>query len=137
MVVHTVHKGCSSDISGVHDTHEERAPIIDGLCRAPPRPRAAGHLITVNNTDTQTGTQTKYSNPCCACTPRVKNALLLRACAELDKETFQHPCHFCPKGSVRKKLRTQSSASVKQPVVIVTLLLTTSHCEEDQIFTST
>jgi len=35
--------------TGVHDTHEERAPIIDGLGRAPPRPRATGHLITVNN----------------------------------------------------------------------------------------
>ena len=45
MVVHTVHKGCR----GARDTHEERAPIIDGLSRAPPRPRAAGHLITVNN----------------------------------------------------------------------------------------
>jgi len=45
MVVHTVHKECS----GIHGTHEERAPIIDGLGRAPPRPRAAGHLITVNN----------------------------------------------------------------------------------------
>ena len=45
MVVHTVHKGCR----GVHNTHEERAPIIDGLGRAPPRPHAAGHLITVNN----------------------------------------------------------------------------------------
>ena len=32
-----------------HCTHEERAPIIDGLGRAPPRPRAAGQLITVNN----------------------------------------------------------------------------------------
>jgi len=32
----------------VHDTHEEREPIIDGLGRAPPRPRAARHLITVN-----------------------------------------------------------------------------------------
>jgi len=49
MVVHTVHKECSSDISGVHDTHEERAPIIDGLGRATPRPRATGYLITVNN----------------------------------------------------------------------------------------
>ena len=48
MVVHTVHKGCRY-ISGVHDTHEERATIIDGLGRAPPRPRTAGHLITVNN----------------------------------------------------------------------------------------
>ena len=38
-----------AQISGVHDTHEERAPIIDGLGRAPPRPRAARHLITVNN----------------------------------------------------------------------------------------
>jgi len=43
MVVHTV------QISGVHDTHEERATIIDGLGHAPPRPRAAGHLITANN----------------------------------------------------------------------------------------
>jgi len=57
--------------------------------------------------------------------------------AELDKETSQHPYHFCPKGSVRKKLRTQSSTSVKQPVVVVTLLLTTSHHWEDQISTST
>jgi len=39
----------AAQISGVHDTHEERRPIIDGLGRAPPRPRAAGHLITVNN----------------------------------------------------------------------------------------
>jgi len=45
MVVHTVRKGCR----GVHDTHEERAPITDGLGCAPPLPRAAGHLITVNN----------------------------------------------------------------------------------------
>ena len=46
MVVHTVHKGCR----GVHNTrHEERAPIIDGLGRSLPRPRAAGHLITINN----------------------------------------------------------------------------------------
>jgi len=44
MVVHTVHKGAA-----VQDIHEERAPIIDGLGRAPPRPRSAGHLITVNN----------------------------------------------------------------------------------------
>jgi len=53
MVMHTVHKGCSSDIRSIyiytHNTHEERALIIDGLGRAPPRPRAAGHLITVNN----------------------------------------------------------------------------------------
>ena len=48
MVVHTVHKG-AAQISGVHDIHEERAPIIDGLGHAPSRPRAAGHLITVNN----------------------------------------------------------------------------------------
>jgi len=40
MVVHTVHKRVQ--ISGIHDTHEERAPIIDGLGCAPPRPRAAG-----------------------------------------------------------------------------------------------
>ena len=33
-------------ISGVHNTHKERAKIIDGLGRAPPRPRAAGHLIS-------------------------------------------------------------------------------------------
>jgi len=45
MVVHTVHKGCR----GVHDTHEERAQIIDVLGRKPPRTHAAGHLITVNN----------------------------------------------------------------------------------------
>ena len=43
-----VHKGCSSDIRSTRQ-HEERAPIIDGLGRAPPHPRAAGHLITVNN----------------------------------------------------------------------------------------
>jgi len=43
------HIQSADQISGVHDTHEERAPIIDGLGRAPPRPRAAGHLITVNN----------------------------------------------------------------------------------------
>jgi len=48
MVMHTVHKG-AAQISGVRDTHEERGTIIDGLGRAPPRPRAAGHLITVNN----------------------------------------------------------------------------------------
>jgi len=41
-----VHKGCRYQ---EHDTHEERAPIINGLGRAPPHPRAAGHLITVNN----------------------------------------------------------------------------------------
>ena len=45
MVVYTVHKGCTAQISGVYDTHEEHAPIIDGLGRAPPRPRAAGQLI--------------------------------------------------------------------------------------------
>jgi len=53
MVVHTVRKGCSSDIRciyiHVHNTHEEHAPIIDGLGRTLPHPRAAGHLITVNN----------------------------------------------------------------------------------------
>ena len=43
MVVHTVHKGFR--YQEYTDTHEERAPIIDGLGRAPPRPRAAGHLI--------------------------------------------------------------------------------------------
>jgi len=32
-------------MSEVHDTSEDRAPIIDGLGRAPPRPHAAGHLI--------------------------------------------------------------------------------------------
>ena len=44
MVVHTVHKGAEE-----YTTHMKnvRAPIIDGLGRAPPRPRAAGHLITV------------------------------------------------------------------------------------------
>jgi len=47
MVVHTVHKGCR--YQEYTDTHEERATIIDGLGRVPPRPRAAGHLITVNN----------------------------------------------------------------------------------------
>jgi len=46
MVVHTVHKGCSSDIPGVHDTHEERAPIIGGpwvgsRTAAPPWGRAS------------------------------------------------------------------------------------------------
>ena len=41
-----MHKG----YRGVLDsrTHKERAPIIDGLGRAPPRSRAAGHLITEN-----------------------------------------------------------------------------------------
>jgi len=39
----------AAQISGVHDTHEKRAPIIDGLGHAPPRPHVAGHLITVNN----------------------------------------------------------------------------------------
>jgi len=43
------HSALRVQISGVHDTHEERAPIIDGLGRASPRTRAAGHLITVNN----------------------------------------------------------------------------------------
>ena len=43
------HSTSRVQISGVHDTREDRAPIIDGLGRAPPRPRAAGHLITVNN----------------------------------------------------------------------------------------
>ena len=39
-----MHKGAEE-----YTTHMKnvRAPIIDGLGRAPPRPRAAGHLITV------------------------------------------------------------------------------------------
>ena len=45
---HSVLRG-AAQISRVHDTHEERAPIIDGLGHAPLRPRVAGHLITVNN----------------------------------------------------------------------------------------
>ena len=32
----------ASMTSGVHDTHEERVPIIDGLGRAPPRPVQPG-----------------------------------------------------------------------------------------------
>jgi len=43
------HSASRVQISGVHDTHEERAPIIDGLGRAPLRPCAARHLIIVNN----------------------------------------------------------------------------------------
>jgi len=39
----------AAQISGVHDTHEEHTSIIDGLGRTLPRPRVAGHLITVNN----------------------------------------------------------------------------------------
>ena len=39
----------AAQISGVHDTHEECAPIIDGLGHAPPCPRVARDLITVNN----------------------------------------------------------------------------------------
>jgi len=43
MVVHTVHKESTYQEYTAHS-----APIIDGLGRAPPRSRAAGHLITVN-----------------------------------------------------------------------------------------
>jgi len=47
MAAHTVHKGCRYQ---EYTTHiKERAPIIDGLGRAPLCPRAAGDLITVNN----------------------------------------------------------------------------------------
>jgi len=38
MVVHTVHKGCRYQ---EYTTREDCAPTIDGLGRAPPRPRAA------------------------------------------------------------------------------------------------
>jgi len=38
---HSAKKG-AAQISGVHVTHEERAPIIDGLGRAPPRPVRPG-----------------------------------------------------------------------------------------------
>jgi len=43
------HSAWRVQISGVHNTCEDCAPIIDGLGHAPPHPRAAGHLITVNN----------------------------------------------------------------------------------------